>query len=243
MALWDVKVVHTFNTPFGLMEWDNTWCVDGDEALTGSMVAAIGGAFSTFHRGLLFSYYAVDRIVISTSAPDSRPYNPEVFATYPVALPGLETPTGVVLPLTNVIDVRKICLSGRNGHLFLRGGLATDNVVSSGGVPRLSDPAALTTAFVAAFAALQSALDGIGTVVVKSEIGGVLVGREVAALGAPVLTTSSHHRPRKARVPAGSPFAAMSSILDAIHAGSEIINPIIEIFNALPDLPDVPLLP
>jgi hypothetical protein len=227
----------------GDKEWFNTWGLEGPDTPDTDAFALLAGQLVTFHRGILFSYYKVDRVVISTAEQDSKPYNPATFFTFPVAQPGLETPSGTVLPLTNVIDVRKVAPSGRNGHLFLRGGLSTDNVDSPGGVPQLSDPSALETAFVTAYGAMSTAVSATWTFGIITKTGSSMSFRPVSTLSGPVLTSSSAHRPRKAFVSPADPVAQMAKIFEDAKTPATIVNTVIDLFNLIPALPDVPLLP
>lgn len=243
MAYFDVKVVYGVNAPLGRQEWNANWQIEASGATGVEDFTTIAEAFASFHRGLLFSYYDVDRVVISTVEADSKPYDPSAVFSLPVAMPGLETPTGVAFPLTDVIHVRKLCGFGRNGHLFLRGGLATDNVTSSSGVPRLVSPSAINTALITAFGVLTSAIEGLATVVMVNKTGSVYTSRQVYTLTGAVLSASSTHRPRKPSISPASPFAKMGKLLTDAKAGADVVNGIIEVFNALPVIPDVPLLP
>jgi hypothetical protein len=241
--LYDVKVTLAFQGPLEKEEWHNNWNVQGPDAPTVEQYTDLAGAFSAFHRGLLFDFYTVDRVTISTTAKDSKPYNPANLFVFGVGLPGLETPAGTVLPLTDCIDVRKVAVGGRNGHLFIRGGLSTDNVTSTGGVPRLSNPTTLATALETAFNLLATDVGPDWTIGIVTKSVTPFAFRAVGALAGPVLTASSVHRPRKVFASPSDPITQMAHIFEQAKVGADVVNTIVEVFNALPVLPDVPLLP
>jgi len=79
-------------------------------------------------RALHLTEVTVDRVVISTYAPDGQPYNPDTLATFPYNQRGQRTITGDVLPLEACLYVRRNTDFGRDGRLLYRGALTETDV-------------------------------------------------------------------------------------------------------------------
>lgn len=243
MKVYQAKVMFGFPSPLGQLERGVTWSLQGPDSPTGSQVGALASALATFHRGFLAVAYLVDRVVLSTWEPDSKPYNPNVVSTFPVAQHGTRTIDSQLMPLSDVLHVRRLALNGRNGHMFMRGYLQSSDLTDSGGVVALANPATVAGALETAFAALQESVgpDWVFGIITKEGVSYNF--RNLEAIGAPVVSASSTHRPRKPFVSPSDPLAQMGHILEKAGATAETINTIIEVFNALPVIPDVPLLP
>jgi len=69
-----------------------------------------------------------DRLVISTYQPDSRPYDPTRFQTFPVGLSGQRARAGDALSLAICLFVRREPPFGRSGKLLYRGVLQEGDV-------------------------------------------------------------------------------------------------------------------
>lgn len=243
MSVASVDVVHRFETPTGPKEWHNRWEIDlGVLGFWANDLSVIAQAFGTFHRNLLNSAFTVDRVVIGTYVQDGTPYDPDTFHVEPIGLAGIGgTPEGsALLPLSDVLFVRKRTVRGRPGKLYLRGFLQT-NVIESdaGGVTRIKASANLQSAVATQFSTLVGSL---GTVKVALASGaGPDNVREVDMLQVAGLAQRKTRRAVKPVAPAASPFRQMADFIGDLQGVAEVMNPIITAYNALP-FPDVPLL-
>jgi len=95
-------------------------------------------SLSTFHRAMLMPAFFVERVVLSTLAEDSAPYDPTTLAVFEYDLPGTRDATGDILPLANVVLVKRVVPSGRLGNMLLRGFLTEEDVSSPGGIPQIT---------------------------------------------------------------------------------------------------------
>lgn len=224
--------------------WRNTWEVDlGVLGFWATDLASIGQAFGAFHKGLLLEPYQVDHVVVSTYTEDGKPYDPDTFHVEPIEAYGTRVLGGAgeyALPLANTLLCRKAVVRGRQGHLALRGFLSTADIASDdSGVVRLANKASLQTIVGNRWSTLVSAL---GTAKVAMASGATAESvREVVDLRVNALSTRQTANRIKTKVPSTSPFAGMAKLLGDLQGAAEVMNPIIEAFNALP-LPDVPLL-
>lgn len=223
--------------------WKNTWEIDlGIGGFWANDLQVVAEAFGDFHRALLLPFYYVDHVVISTIAEDGEPYNPDTFATVPINLPGTMAidPSATALPLTNVLHVRKNVVRGRPGKLMLRGVLNSNDIETvPGGVVRLINQAQFSAFVQTQYAALRTALG----LVVPSLVGSGLAAtpRPVESCSVAGLSYNPARRAVKTKVPATSPLAQMAGFIGDLQNVAEVMNPIIQAYNALP-LPDVPLL-
>lgn len=96
---------------------------------------------SRFHHDVV----TFDRVLISTWAADSVPYNPETFISSTLTAVGAIGPVGDLLALNQVLSVARIAGSGRFGHIFYRGVLEEVEVSAPAGVLILADRAAQQT--------------------------------------------------------------------------------------------------
>jgi hypothetical protein len=69
-----------------------------------------------------------DRITISTYQPDSQPYDPTRFVSFPIFLPGQRARSGDALTLAICLFVRRETNFGRSGKLLYRGVLQEGDV-------------------------------------------------------------------------------------------------------------------
>jgi hypothetical protein len=74
----------------------------------------------------------IDRVTISTYAPDSQPYNPDTLATFPYNQYGQRNYSGDALPLDACLFIRRNTDFGRDGRLFYRGCLSENDVGTRG---------------------------------------------------------------------------------------------------------------
>jgi hypothetical protein len=83
-------------------------------------------------RALHLNIVLIDRVVFSTYAPDSQPYNPDVLAAFPYSQLGQRSVSSDILPLEACLFVRRSVGLGRDGRLFYRGCLTEADVASTG---------------------------------------------------------------------------------------------------------------
>lgn len=134
--VYNVIVIFTAPSPGDDYVWTNRHQITADAGLLGDQARLedLAGTFATYHTGVLFSPFKVDRVVISTYGPD-LPWPPG-FASIPVNLAGVLSPDsfGEVLPLECVLLVRRNVARGRDGKFFLRGALTRNTVDRYGNV-------------------------------------------------------------------------------------------------------------
>lgn len=105
--------------------------------------SAFADKLALFHASLLNTAFQIDRVVISTLAEDSSPYDVTKLAVFEQSLQGLRTSSGDVAPLVNVVLIKRVVVGGRLGNMLLRGLLQEGDLASPGGVPALADQAGL----------------------------------------------------------------------------------------------------
>lgn len=129
------RVIFMGDTAGVPVRWASTleWTVNGSEPLSDVQVETVISNLVSFYGGLLLSPFWIERVDISTAVPDGKPYNPETFISRSVMLHGGRTvPDGVidVLPLSNVLLLKKTVWSGREGSMLLRGALREADIQS-----------------------------------------------------------------------------------------------------------------
>jgi len=113
--------------------WANTYEFRAVAAGSEDELLALGTALALFESKMSLTWVEYTRLIISTWAPDSVPYNPEAFISTSLTLSGVKTPTSDQQPLTMALSVARQVASGRFGHIFLRGVLQeTDTVAPAG---------------------------------------------------------------------------------------------------------------
>jgi hypothetical protein len=96
----------------------------------------IAGRFANLESQLVFPFIQIDRVVISSYAPDNQPYNPTSFISLPFNIFGTRQVSGDIAPANLCLVVRKNVTYGRDGRNFYRGNLLESDVV--GGFPEAS---------------------------------------------------------------------------------------------------------
>jgi hypothetical protein len=79
-------------------------------------------------RAIHLSDVSFDRITISTYQPDSQPYDPTRFVSFPIFLQGQRARSGDALTLAICLFVRRETKFGRSGKLLYRGVLQEGDV-------------------------------------------------------------------------------------------------------------------
>jgi len=85
----------------------------------------------------------IDRVTVSTYAPDSQPYNPDTLATFPFSLRCQRNIVREPVALEICLFIRRNTDFGRDGRLLYRGCLSEDDVTENALRPVLT-PAAIT---------------------------------------------------------------------------------------------------
>jgi len=104
-------------------------------------LAQVANRIVLLEAALHISGVIIDRVVISSYAPDSLPYNPDALATYPYSVPASRQVSGDVLPLEMCLFVRRNTTFGRDGRLLYRGCLSELDMSASGFRPLLTGSA------------------------------------------------------------------------------------------------------
>lgn len=130
-----VRVYKTAGINLG---WANTYelyatgPIEGNDVLT--ELQNLVDTIASFEASQLLSTYRVDRVVVSTWAPDGEPYNPTTFSVYPIGGAGQRSVLGLEpMPLEFCVFVKKEVNFGRAGHWLFRGCLVDTDVNVSGG--------------------------------------------------------------------------------------------------------------
>jgi hypothetical protein len=111
-------------------EWANSYEVQATEDSSDPTIPI--GNLRTWLVGLERSIHltdvSFDRITISTYQPDSRPYDPTRFVSFPIFQQGQRARSGDALTLAICLFVRREVNFGRAGKLFYRGVLQEGDV-------------------------------------------------------------------------------------------------------------------
>jgi hypothetical protein len=119
---------------FGALLWANNYEFRATQDVPFAQTAIIDlvNQLTNLERPLYPNYIRLDRAVVSTYQPDSRPYNPETFTTLSINLPGTATFSSDAMPIEYCIFVRRVTASGRPGKLLYRGALQESDVGTLG---------------------------------------------------------------------------------------------------------------
>jgi len=93
---------------------------------------ALADRLVSLERAIHLNITVIDRVTISTYAPDSQPYNPDALATFPYNQIGQRSISGDILPLEICLFVRRSVDFGRDGRLLYRGCLTETDVATTG---------------------------------------------------------------------------------------------------------------
>lgn len=238
-----VEVVYRTDSATGSSFWANRYEVFLDEAFDSQV---IGAAFEDFSLPLLNSNFWLDHVTVSTLAQDSQPYDVDTLGVWPVNKRGLRL-IGIgekVLPLTNVLLIKKYVTSGRLGNIMLRGYLTEDDIASDGnGGVSLQNIGALQTSVDNAYAALVTSIGGMHML---HEQGAATVVRPVGSLIVAKVTTKSLRTKRKTRLVANAVQDMREVMADGIVQIEDIpqfVQAASTIIRYLSEAPLPPLLP
>lgn len=117
-----VVTVRVFKN-FGGYTWANSYEVQALQDLPNApfILPALANRFVDLERTLHSTFITIDRVTISTYAPDSLPYNPDTLATYAYNVTGQRTSGSDAVALEVCLFVRRITDLGRNGRILYRG--------------------------------------------------------------------------------------------------------------------------
>jgi hypothetical protein len=111
-------------------EWANSYEVQATDASSDPTISI--GNLRNWLVGLERSIHLTDvffdRITISTYQPDSQPYDPTRFTSYPIFQQGQRARSGDALTLAICLFVRREVSFGRSGKLLYRGVLQENDV-------------------------------------------------------------------------------------------------------------------
>lgn len=188
---FSARTIMRADTAGGPVRWANVHEFDAT-GWTGDLFlnqVALFEGIAAFHQSLLSPAFWVESVTISSAAEDGRPYDPETLFTRTAMLRGTR---GIVanqaklLPLVNVLHVKKAVSAGREGNMLLRGFLTEEDIQSDPltGAVTLVEFSAIQTEVSQAWATLNTALStgGAKMVLMKVVDGTVSQVREVSGL-------------------------------------------------------------
>jgi len=123
--------VYKYHTGFA---WANNYEIQAVNDIPDPEFAlqALADRLVSLERAIHLNITAIDRVTISTYAPDSQPYNPDALATFPYNQLGQRSISGDILPLEICLFVRRSVDFGRDGRLLYRGCLTEADVATTG---------------------------------------------------------------------------------------------------------------
>lgn len=207
-----VEVVYGVDTAVGRQYWANRYelNVPGSDGVDAEDIA---DAFATSLRPILLQNFYLDHVVVSTWAADGQPYDPLTFFTKPYNQRGTRGNdlSTTVLPINNVVHVRKLTTAGRTGNVFIRGYLQEEDISSDvSGAVTLSDVSK---------AQVANALNDLVTnlpqgceIVMIGPVGGVQVIRPVTGFSVAKLGSHNLRTKRKSRL-VNNAVESMSGLL------------------------------
>jgi hypothetical protein len=145
-----------------LNAWANSYEFQSDDPVGVGELSTLASAVALFEQTIHRSSVQFNRVLVSSWAPDSKPYDPSVFLTIPLTGLGLDTSEGEQLALNQCLRLARVPETGKNGHLFYRACLEESSVSAPAGISVLTDVGVKDTQIQDALA--SSELEGyIGT--------------------------------------------------------------------------------
>lgn len=126
-------------------KWANTYEFVGIGAGTEGDLLDLGEVLVNFEIQMHHGSVVFDRLLISTWAPDSVPYDPTAFISSTLTASGGRGGLADLRPLTDCLSVTRQAASGRFGHIFYRGFLLEDDSSAPAGKSVLNNRATLQT--------------------------------------------------------------------------------------------------
>jgi hypothetical protein len=157
----DVLTVRSYKQYAGFA-WANNYEVEATQDITNPVSALqfLVERIAFLERDIHLNSVVIDRITVSTYVPDSRPYNPNTLATYPLSINGTRPVSANVLPLELCLFVRRNVDFGRDGRLLYRGCLTENDMFAESFRPLITANAVNS---------IQSIINGWRTVGVGSD--------------------------------------------------------------------------
>jgi hypothetical protein len=117
---------------FGGYLWANNYEVAATTNVPDPVVALqeLADRLVTLERNIHLRGVFIDRVTISSYAPDSQPYDPDTLATFPYTLEGVRNYNGEAVPLELCLFVRRNTNFGRDGRLLYRGCLSEGDITA-----------------------------------------------------------------------------------------------------------------
>jgi len=117
---------------FGGYLWANNYEVAATTNVPDPVVALqeLADRLVTLERNIHLRGVFIDRVTISSYAPDSQPYDPDTLATFPYTLEGVRNYNGDAVPLELCLFVRRNTNFGRDGRLLYRGCLSEGDITA-----------------------------------------------------------------------------------------------------------------
>jgi hypothetical protein len=125
----EVLTVRSYKQTAGFV-WANNYEVEATQDIANPVSALrfLVERIAFLERDLHLNSVIIDRITVSTYVPDSRPYNPNTLATFPLSLNCTRPVPANVLPLELCLFVRRNTDFGRDGRILYRGCLTEDDL-------------------------------------------------------------------------------------------------------------------
>jgi len=135
----EVLTVRSYKQYIGFA-WANNYEIQATTNITNPEVSLqqVADRIVTLERNLHLSAVIIDRVTISSYAPDSLPYNPDALATFPYSVFATRNQGGEFLPLEMCLFVRRNTGFGRDGRLLYRGCLTEVDMNATGFRPLLT---------------------------------------------------------------------------------------------------------
>jgi hypothetical protein len=117
---------------FGGYLWANNYEVAATTNVPDPVVSLqeLADRLVTLERNIHLRGVFIDRVTISSYAPDSQPYDPDTLATFPYTLEGVRNYNGEAVPLELCLFVRRNTNFGRDGRLLYRGCLSEGDITA-----------------------------------------------------------------------------------------------------------------
>ena len=117
---------------FGGYLWANNYEVAATTNVPDPVVSLqeLADRLVTLERNIHLRGVFIDRVTISSYAPDSQPYDPDTLATFPYTLEGVRNYNGEAVPLELCLFVRRSTNFGRDGRLLYRGCLSEGDITA-----------------------------------------------------------------------------------------------------------------
>ena len=128
------------------LDWRNTYEFVATDDGNITDLTALALALSDFERTIHYNGVFFTTVEIATWEPDSVPYDPTSFLSFPVGESGNLDPGEDGLVANNVcLHVARVPASGRYGHIFYRGCMVMADIAAPAGDWILTAPEAMFT--------------------------------------------------------------------------------------------------